>query len=110
MELMELLPWNRLDRPAVAGSFISQGVQPCQKRVHADYEYKGSVDQTRMRPNRLHKDEIKQRIAELFNLADPSYHPLSVIVHAYKLIRPAPKVSLASVFCVNHIVDKKHLL
>jgi hypothetical protein len=23
-ELMELLPWNRLDRPAVAGSFISR--------------------------------------------------------------------------------------
>jgi hypothetical protein len=39
-----------------------------------------------MRPNWLHEDEIKQRIAELFNLADLSYHPLSVIVHAYKLI------------------------
>jgi hypothetical protein len=23
-ELMELLPWNRLDGPAIAGSFISQ--------------------------------------------------------------------------------------
>jgi hypothetical protein len=39
-----------------------------------------------MPPNRLHKDEIKWRIVELFNMADPSYHPLSVIVHAYKLI------------------------
>jgi hypothetical protein len=85
-ELMELLPWNRLDRPAVAGSFISRRVQPYQKRVHADYEYQGSADQTRMHPNRLPKDEIKRRIAELFNLADPSYHPLSVIMHAYKLI------------------------
>jgi hypothetical protein len=51
-----------------------------------------------MRSNRLHEDEIKWRIAELFNLADPSYHPLSIIMHVYKLIRPAPKVSLASVF------------
>jgi hypothetical protein len=29
MELMALLLWNRLDRPAVAGSFISRRVQPC---------------------------------------------------------------------------------
>jgi hypothetical protein len=28
-ELMALLPWNRLDGPAVAGSFISYHVQPC---------------------------------------------------------------------------------
>jgi hypothetical protein len=43
-ELMELLPWNRLDGPAVARSFISRRVQPCQKRVHADYEYQGSAN------------------------------------------------------------------
>jgi hypothetical protein len=54
--------------------------------VHAGYEYQGSADQTRMRPNWLHEDKINQRIAELFNLADSAYHPLSVIVHAYKLI------------------------
>jgi hypothetical protein len=39
-----------------------------------------------MHLNRLHEDEIKKNIAELFNLAEPSYHPLSVIMHAYKLI------------------------
>jgi hypothetical protein len=109
-ELMELLSWNRLDGPAVAGSFISRRVQPCQKRVHAGYKYQGSTDQTRMRLNRLHEDEIKRRIAGLFNLADSSFHPLSVIMHAYKLIRLAPKVPLASGCCVDHIVDKKHLL
>jgi hypothetical protein len=83
---MELLPWNRLDGLAVAGSFISRRVQPCQKRVHTGYEYQGSADRTIMRLKRLHEDKIKRRIAELFNLANPSYHPLSVIVHAYKLI------------------------
>jgi hypothetical protein len=77
--------------------------------VHAGYEYQGSADQTKMCPNRLHEDEIKWRIMKLFNLADPSYHPLSVIMHAYKLIQPAPKVPRAPVFCVDHIVDKKHL-
>jgi hypothetical protein len=78
--------------------------------VHAGYEYQGSADQTRMRLNRLREDEINRRIAELFNLANPSYHPLSVIMHVYKLIRPTPKVPQAPVFCVDHIVDKKHLL
>jgi hypothetical protein len=70
----------------------------------AGYEYQGSADQTRMRPNRLHVDKIKWRIADLFSLADLSYHPLSAIVHAYKLIRPAPKVFQASVFllCRSH--------
>lgn len=34
-ELMALLPWSRLDGPAVAGSFISRRVLPCQRRVHA---------------------------------------------------------------------------
>jgi hypothetical protein len=63
-----------------------------------------------MRPNRLHEDEIKRRIAELLNMADLLYHPLSIIMHAYKLIQPAPKVPLASVCCVDHIVDKKHML
>jgi hypothetical protein len=28
-DLMELLPWNHLDGPAVVGSFISRRVQPC---------------------------------------------------------------------------------
>jgi hypothetical protein len=39
-----------------------------------------------MRPNRLHDDKIKRRIADLFSLVDMSYHPLSAIVHTYKLI------------------------
>jgi hypothetical protein len=74
--------------------------------VYAGYEYQGSADQIRMRPNWMYDAEINQRIADLFNLADPAYQPLSVIVHVFKLIRLAPKVSLTSVFCVDRIVDK----
>jgi hypothetical protein len=90
---MALLPWNRLDRPAMAGNFISRRVQPCQRRVHAGYEYQGSADQTRMRAEDLDHDEFIRRIGELFNLVDQSYSPLSRIQHAYKLIRPVPKVN-----------------
>jgi hypothetical protein len=90
---MALLQWKHLDRPAVAKSFISQRVQPCQRRVHVGYEYQGSADQTRMHSEDLDHDEVKRRIGELFNLADQSYSPSSRIQHAYKLIRPAPKVN-----------------
>jgi hypothetical protein len=38
-ELMALLPWNQLDGVVVAGNFLSHRVQPCQRRVHAGYEY-----------------------------------------------------------------------
>jgi hypothetical protein len=72
-ELMALLPWNRLDGPAVAGNFISRHVQPCQRRVHAGYGYQGSADQTRMRSEDLHHDEVVRWIGELFNLAYQSY-------------------------------------
>jgi hypothetical protein len=83
---MTLLSWNRLDGPAVAGNFISRRVQPCQRRVHAGYEYQGLADQTRMRSEDLDHDEVVRRIGELFNLADQSYSRPSKIQHAYKLI------------------------
>jgi hypothetical protein len=90
---MALLPWNRLDGPAMAGNFISRRVQPCQRRVHAGYEYHGSIDQTRMQSEDLDHNEVIRRIGELFNLADQSYSRPSKIQHRYKLIRPAPKVN-----------------
>jgi hypothetical protein len=90
---MVLLPWNRLDGPAVAGNFISRHVQPCQRRVHTRYEYQGLADQTRMRSEYLDSDEVIRRIGELFNLANQSYLPPNRIQRAYKLIRPAPKVN-----------------
>jgi hypothetical protein len=90
---MALLPWNRLDGPAVVVSFISRRVQPCQRRVHAGYEYHSSVDQTRMRAEDLDHDEVKRLIGDLFNPANQNYYPPSRIQHAYKLIRPAPKVN-----------------
>jgi hypothetical protein len=76
---MVLLLWNRLDGPAVAGNFISWCVQPCQRRVHAGYEYQGSVDQTRMRSEDLDHDKVKHQIWDLFNLADQNYSPPSRI-------------------------------
>jgi hypothetical protein len=90
---MALLPWNHLDGPVVAGNFISQRVQPCQRRVHIRYEYQGLADQMRMHSDDLDHDEVIRRIGELFNLADQSYSSSSRIQHAYKFIRPVLKVN-----------------
>ena len=79
------MPWSKLDGPSVVGNFISRRVQPCQKRVHSAYEYQGRVDPTRMRSEDLTPAEVREAIAELFNLADANYAPISVIERAFKL-------------------------
>ncbi|XP_066344439.1 uncharacterized protein [Miscanthus floridulus] len=90
-ELLGMIPWGRLDGPSVVGNFISRRIQPCQKRIHPGFEYQGGADPTRTRKEPLDKMEIKARIGELFNLADPNYVALNAIEHAFKLARPPPK-------------------
>ena len=87
-EIFGMIPWKKLDGPSVVGSFISRRIQPCQRRVHPGYEYQGCADPTRTRQRALDKIEVKARIGELFNLADPNYARLSDIEHAFKLARP----------------------
>ena len=87
-----------MDGLSVVGNFISQRIQPCQRRVHPGYEYKGSADPTRTRQEALDKIEVKARIGELFNLSDPNYVRLSDIEHAFKLARPPPKVNYAALY------------
>jgi hypothetical protein len=94
-----------VDGPGVVGNFLSHRVQPCQRRVHPGYEYLGSEDTTRMLKENLENTEIHHRISELFNLADNSFVQSDDRMHAYKLARPAPKVSnkftqLANLFIV----------
>ena len=91
-------PVEKLDGPSVVGSFISRRIQPCQRRVHPGYEYQGCADPTRTRQRALDKIEVKARISELFNLADPNYARLSDIEHAFKLARPPPKVTCLAVY------------
>ena len=60
--------------------------------MHPGYEYQGKADPTKMRKEELDCLQVKARIVELFNLADPSFHKLITIEHAFKLARPPPKV------------------
>jgi len=62
--------------------------------VHSAYEYAGSQDPTRMRPEVLEKAEVQQLLNELFNFADSSFIRGSDRVQAFKLGRPAHKVML----------------
>ena len=87
-----MIPWRKLDGPSVVGNFISQ------RRVHPGYEYQGSADPTRTRKEALDKIEVKARIRELFNLADPNYVRLSDIEYAFKLARPPPKVNHSTLY------------
>jgi hypothetical protein len=94
VDLMKLIDWSRLDGLGVVGNFVCRRVMPCQKRVHSAYEYAGSQDPTRMRPEVLEKAEVQQLLNELFNFADGSFIRGSDRVQAFKLGRPAPKVTL----------------
>ena len=93
LELLGMIPWKKLDGLSVVRNFISRRIQPCLRRVHPGYEYQGSVDPTRTRQEALDKIEVRARIGELFNLADPNYVRLSNIEHAFKLARPPLKVT-----------------
>jgi hypothetical protein len=92
-DLMKLIDWSRLDGLGVVGNFVCRRVMPYQKRVHSAYEYAGSLDPTRMRPEVLEKAEVQQLLNELFNFADGGFVRGSDRVQAFKLGRPAPKVS-----------------
>ena len=98
LEIFGMIPWKKLDGPSMVGNFISRRIQPCQRRVHPSYEYQGSADPTRTRQGALDKIEIKARIGELFNLADPNYARLSDIKHAFNLARPPPKVTRLALY------------
>jgi len=92
-DLMKLIDWSRLDGPGVVGNFICRRVMPCQRRVHSAYEYAGSQDPTRMSPVVLEKTEVQQLMNELFNFTDDNFVRGSDRMHAFKLVRPAPKVN-----------------
>ena len=90
-EILGMIPWKKLDGPSMVGSFISRWIQPYQRRVHPGYEYQGSADPTRTRQGALDKNEVRARIGELFNLANPNYVRLIDIEHAFKLTQPPPR-------------------
>ena len=67
-ELLGLIKGMRMNGGLVAASFIVRRVQPCKERAHAGYDFKGDTDSTRERIEILLRDDMLERVAELFAL------------------------------------------
>ena len=65
-ELLRLIKGVKMNDGLVAASFIVRRVQPCKKRAHVGFDFKGDTDGTRVSTGWLTKDEVLERDAELF--------------------------------------------
>ena len=65
-ELLNLIKGVKTNGGLVAVSFIVRRVQPCKERAHVGFDFKGDTDGTRERVERLTKDDVLGRAAELF--------------------------------------------
>ena len=65
-ELLELIRGMKMNGVVVAVSFIVRRVQPYKERAHPGFDFKGDTDGTRERTERLSRDAVIRRAAELF--------------------------------------------
>ena len=65
-ELLDLIKSMKMNGILVAASFIVHRVHPCKERAHAGFDFKGDTDNTRERTERLTRDDVVERAAELF--------------------------------------------
>ena len=64
-ELLELIRGMKMNGVVVAVRFIVRRVQPCKERDHLGFDFKGDTDGTRERMERLTKEVVLRRAAEL---------------------------------------------
>ena len=67
-ELLELIRGMKMSIVVVAVNFILRHVQPYKERAHAGFDFKGDIDSTRERTEKLMKEAVLQWAAELFTL------------------------------------------
>ena len=65
-ELLELIRGMKMNGVVVAVRFIVRRVQPCKERDHLGFDFKGDIDGTQERTERLTKEGVLHRAAELF--------------------------------------------
>ena len=65
-ELLELIRGMEMSGVVVVVNFIMRRVQPCKERAHPTFDFKGDTDGTRERTERLTKEAVLHRAAELF--------------------------------------------
>ena len=94
-ELLELIRGMKMSGVVVAVNFILHRVQPCKERAHPGFDYKGDTDGTRERTERLMKEVVLHRVAELFALNVP----YSVLGQSktFNCTNPPPQVKISTV-------------
>ena len=65
-EFLGLIKGVKTNGGLVATSFIVRHIQPCKERAHPGFEFKGETDGTRERLEILSRNDVEERIAELF--------------------------------------------
>ena len=65
-ELLDLIKGMEIRGELVTTSFIVRHVQPCKKRAHPGFDFKGDDDGTRERTEHLSRKDVLERAAELF--------------------------------------------
>ena len=69
-------------------------VQPCE-RAHAGFDFKGDTDDTRKRKERLTKEDVVCRAAELF--APNASFSVPGQMRAFNCMNPPPQVKISTV-------------
>ena len=65
-ELLRLIKGMKMNRVAVAVSFIVRLIQPCKERAHLGFEFKGETDSTWERPEILSRNVVEERACRCF--------------------------------------------
>ena len=87
-ELLDLMRGIKMNRVAVAVSFIVRNTQPYKERAHVGFDFKGDTDGTRERMERLLRDDVLERAVGLFAL-NASFSVLGQ-TRAFNCMNPPP--------------------
>ena len=93
-ELLDLIKGVKMNGGLVAASFIVHRIQPCKKRAHAGFDFKGDTDDTLERSERLTKDDMLERAIGIFT-PNASFN-VSGQMRAFNCMNPPPQVNIST--------------
>ena len=94
-ELLSLIKGVKMNDALVAASFIVRHVQPYKERAHAGFDFNGDTDGSRERTERLTRDDVVERAAELF--APNASFNVSRKTRAFNCMNPPPRVKVSTI-------------
>ena len=94
-ELLGLIKGMKMNRVAMAVSFIVGCIQPCKGRAHPGFDFKGDTDGTWERMERLTKEAVLRRASELF--APNALFSMPGQSRAFNCMNPPPQVKISTV-------------